>query len=92
MLELRVLVGMERSGMLRGRIIDLRQGVSPPPARPPFFILRSGARLLGFIHLGDFGDLECLRLVSGGSLGRLGAFCGLSGRSWGAFGEVLERS
>ena len=37
-------------------------------ARPPFFILRFGARLLGSI---DFGDLSIF-----------GAFWGLLGRSW----------
>ena len=29
-------------------------------ARPPFCVMRVGARLLGFIDFGDFGDLKHL--------------------------------
>ena len=65
-------------------------------ARPPFCHLRFGVRTLGFIDVGDFGDLKCLGLVLGGSQGRLVAFCSLLGRSWrplgaswGALGGVL---
>ena len=36
-------------------------------ARPPFYFLRIGVRLLGFIDFGDFGDLKFLGLVLGGS-------------------------
>jgi len=61
-------------------------------ARLPFFILPSLARLLGFIDFNDFGDLECLRLILNGSLGRLEAFCTLFGQSWGLLKGLLGRA
>ena len=48
-----------------------------------FCRLRFGARLLGFIDQGDFGEIKCLGLVLGGSSGRQEAFCTLLRRSWG---------
>ena len=49
-------------------------------ARPPFYRLRIWVRLLGFVDLGNFGDLKCVGLVLDGSQGRLEAFCTLLGR------------
>ena len=51
-------------------------------ARPLFFILRLGARPLGFIDFGAFKDLS-------GSLGTLGASSGTLGGLLGALGGVL---
>ena len=36
-------------------------------ARPPVRSLRFGARLLGFVDFGDFGDLRCLGRLLGPS-------------------------
>ena len=65
-------------------------------ARPPVRSLRFGARLLGFVDFGDFGDLRCLGRLLGPSwsilrpLGViLGASWGLLGRSSGGLGSCL---
>ncbi len=47
------------------RQIDFPKGDHRRP--PAFFILRFGARLLGFIDFGDFGDLKRLGPVLDGS-------------------------
>ena len=63
------------SDTLRLRPTGAGGGLTSPrgitAARPPFFILRFGARPLGFI---DFGDLMRLRCLLGASWGDLGEF------------------
>ena len=68
--------------------------------RPPaFFILRLGARPLGFIDFGDFGDLSGSWSTLGASSGTLGGLLGalggvlgplrmLLGESWGLSGRL----